>query len=457
MTIAASGLVAVNLNPLSLFGGAAGDVASSVFTGLTSWLASGTENLVNHVLTLVSGHPSGAEAAAGADPTSTSALSPDLGAAWFTGHEQTMLVLMGAVVMPMLFVSTIGAVLRQDLHRLSRTWFVALPAALLCGYAGVELTQVALAVTDELSTFVLHKADTAAAVGVAIGAMATPGTGPVMTGVIAVLALCAAVLLWLELVLRTAAIYIALLFLPLSLAGLVWPTTTRMAKRLVEMLVALVLSKFVVAAVLGMGSSAVGIGGVDGAITGVAILLIAGFAPFLLFRMAPIIEAAAIGHLEGAARRPLRAGLSMAQTAAGFPSSPIGAALGAMRSGSGGGSGSGGQSGSGASPLSPSPVVGQALPRLAGEFPGDSAPGDGAPPGGSGGPPAPPGRSGSGGTSASPGRSGSGGTSAPAGAAVTPVSSDRSGASGSSRPARPGAGGLDTEAGGVAGAGGLPS
>jgi hypothetical protein len=357
-------------------GSTARDAASSVFSALASWLATGADQLLAHVLDLVTGST---QLVSGGAPTSaaSAAVRPDLTSPWFVHQETLMVELMALVMFPLLGVSTIGAILHQDLNRLARTWLVALPLAVLCGFVGVELTTVGLDVTDALTATVLHSVDLTKTIGVAVEGMSDPVTGPVVTGIIAFLALVAAVMLWLELVLRSAAIYIAVLFLPLALAGLVWPSTTRMAKRLVEMLVALLLSKFVVAAVLALGANAVGAGGADGAITGVAILLIAGFAPFLLFRMVPIMEAAAIGHLEGAAHRPLRAAQRGVQTAAGLPGGPLGAAL-----------GFGGSHSDGA-PFSPARVVDQSIGQEKGEYPpGGTAAAGGAtsvsPPTGSG-------------------------------------------------------------------------
>ncbi len=73
-------------------------------------------------------------------------------------------------------------------------------------------------------------------------------------------------------------------------------------------LVALILSKFVIVAALTLGLAAMASGtSADDAVAGGAILLIAGFAPFTLLRLAPIVESAAIAHLEGMSRRPFRA------------------------------------------------------------------------------------------------------------------------------------------------------
>ena len=134
---------------------------------------------------------------------------------------------------------------------------------------------------------------------------------------------------------RAAAIYVAVFFMPLALACYVWPATAAIARRTVELLAALILSKFVIVATLTLGVAALHGGpSADNAVVGSAILLIAGFAPFCLLRLAPIVEAGAIVHLEGLARRPLRAVGRAATTVAAGPAHPVAGLVLAARAGS---------------------------------------------------------------------------------------------------------------------------
>jgi hypothetical protein len=118
--------------------------------------------------------------------------------------------------------------------------------------------------------------------------------------------------LWVELVVRAAAITAAALFLPLVLAALVWPSIGHWARRLADTLAALILSKLVIAAVISLA-----VGAVEGGLTeqgsvgtkfgdvvvGIALLLLATFSPFVLLRLIPAIESGAISHLEGTRHR----------------------------------------------------------------------------------------------------------------------------------------------------------
>jgi hypothetical protein len=228
------------------------------------------------------------------------------------------------LVLPLLFASLISAIVRQDFGQVLRTIGVHLPVAGLLTAAGVGIVRVSLAITDglcgdvarstgqDLAAFFRLLADN-------VNGRAGPLSGTFAIVVIVAVLTVAALLLLAELALRSAAVYIALLFLPLALAGLVWPATSRWPRRLGEVLGALVVSKFVIVAIISMAASAVLAAaqqpGFSAVITGTALLLLAGFAPFALLRLVPVVEVGAIGHLEGTSRRmlgsaggPLRSG-----------------------------------------------------------------------------------------------------------------------------------------------------
>jgi hypothetical protein len=145
---------------------------------------------------------------------------------------------------------------------------------------------------------------------------------------------------------------------------------------LVDTLVALILSKFVIVSVLslaagalaggsgsspsGSAGSAAGGGSFTDVLGGAALLLLAAFAPWALFRLLPFLEAGAVGHLEGAGRRSVQAAIgppkTLAQQAlrvaadgASGGTSEVGLAM--AQAGGGAASGaSGGEAGSGSGP-----------------------------------------------------------------------------------------------------------
>jgi hypothetical protein len=283
--------------------------AGAVLDSITAALNSSAAWLVGHVIELATG-----------------AGQVNLSAPWFVARTAVMVQLLELVVVPLLLAATIGPVLRQDLRRLARVWGVGLPVAVLVGLSGAQFTQLAIGGTDALSQAIVG--DPKNTLGGSLRglstAMVVPGAPQLVAAVISILLIIGSVLLWLELVVRAAAIYVAVFFMPLALACYVWPATMVIARRTVELLAALILSKFVIVATLTLGVAALrGAPSADNAIIGSAILLIAGFAPFCLLRLAPIVEAGAIAHLEGLSHRPWRVAGRAATTVAAGPLHPV--------------------------------------------------------------------------------------------------------------------------------------
>jgi hypothetical protein len=265
----------------------------------------------------------------------------DIGASWFHQHYVEMTVLAGAVVLPLLLVSTMQAVYRQNAGQLIRAFFVQLPLALLLGVVAIQIVVLCLSATDAMCTAVAGGSGsdvTALLTGVSNGMVAALGDPTMATFVLLLVGLLVAVaafVLWLELLVRAAAVYVAVLFLPLALATLVWPAVSHWCRRLVETLAALILSKFVIVATLSLAASAVssgtagsgggGGGGASGAgsgfasvLAGGALLVLSTFVPFAILRLIPMVEAGAVGHLEGVRQRGMAPLTAMPRTAAAY-------------------------------------------------------------------------------------------------------------------------------------------
>jgi hypothetical protein len=317
--------------------------ASAVLDGVASAVSDAAAWLAGHVLVLVS-----------------QTTSPDFGVDWFRREAAAMGTVVVLVVLPILMVATLGAVLRQDIRRLGRIWGVGLPLAVLAGAAAPQLAGLGLSATDELCTAVAGYdfQELAKQFGAVMAGTITNSDPIFVQMLLAGLTIVGTVLVWLELTVRSAAVYVAVFFMPLALAGYVWPATVHVAKRTVEILVALILSKFVIVASLTLGLAALQGGGVDEVMSGAAILLMAGFAPFALLRLVPVVEAAALAHLEGMSRRPFRVAAGAASTAAGAAGHPVAQLL-MARAGAG----------SSEVPTSPAAVRAQPIPERAADYP----------------------------------------------------------------------------------------
>jgi hypothetical protein len=327
-----------------LAGDAAESAAQAAFDVMGRWIASGAVTVLGRVADLIT------------STTSVNLDTPDGAATWFSQQYTWMRTLAVFVVLPMLLIAAISAIVHQDPSRLLRAVLVHLPLAVLGTAVAVELTDRALHLTDLLCAQVSaslggNVRQALDSVGQAMSGLGIAGAsaGGFVATIGTLLVAFGALLIWIELLIRASAIDVAVLFLPLALAGLLWPATARWARRMVELLAALILSKFVIVAVISLAAGALANGkGLDAVLAGAALLLTAAFAPFVLLRLVPMAEAGVINHLEGLERRPLTAagggavrlaGLAMAgplgdggfsSSAAGFaPEAPLATAAGA--------------------------------------------------------------------------------------------------------------------------------
>ncbi len=310
------------LDPLcqaaGLASGVLADGAGSVLQAMTQWVVDGATWLLDQIGDVLA--------------TTTSV---DLGAGWFESHYQVMLGILGVVVVPMFLGAVLQAVLRQDGGILVRAVLVHLPLALVLAGGAIKTVQLALAATDGLSSLVAAGSGTdvrqALSVVVAgLGAASLDSSVPAFVLLlVALLVALGALALWVELLLRAAAVYVAVLFLPLALGSLVWPAISHLCRRLVDTLAALVLSKFVIVAILslavgalasGTGGSSTGSpgGGVATVLAGAALLLLAAFSPYTLLRLVPLVDAGAISHLQEVRHRAQRVGTTVPVNAANF-------------------------------------------------------------------------------------------------------------------------------------------
>ena len=299
--------------------------------------------------------------------------SVDLSAPWFSAHYGTMAALAAVVVLPLMLLGVVQSVYRQDASALVRSVVVNVPLAVLLTAVAVKLVELGLALTDAMSAAVARGAGLDAGhfmASVTLGLSGAAATGQsgapafiLLLGALAVV--LGAVMVWVELLIRTAAVYVAVLFLPLALASLAWPAISHWCRRLVDTLVALILGKFVIVSVLSLaagalaGAGGAGGGGFTAVLGGAALLMLSAFAPWALFRLIPFLEAGAVGHLEGLSQRtrhtvtaPVR---GLAQVAMRAAAGSMAGSLAGLAGGSVGRSGPGPGGGGSAGPGAPGP------------------------------------------------------------------------------------------------------
>ena len=258
-------------------GAGAQAAGSAVLDALTGWVGDGASWLLKQVAEAIN-----------------ETTRVDLGAQWFSDHYGFMFGVGGLLLLPLLLLAVVQALIRQDPRLLARAAFLQMPAAVLLTGLAVAVTQTLLAVTDALSAeLTAGISEDTGSLAQGLAAVSVTGTGvPTFAAfLIAVFMAIAAVFVWIELVLRAAAVYVAVMFLPLFLAAMVWPATAGWIRRLVQLLAAAVLSKLVIVATLSLGLSAVSSGDSPSAVlAGAGMFMLAAFAPFVLFSLLPLVS-----------------------------------------------------------------------------------------------------------------------------------------------------------------------
>jgi enamine deaminase RidA (YjgF/YER057c/UK114 family) len=265
--------------------------------------------------------------------TSPNVVSPN----WFTSQYRVMLALAVVIALPILLVSVAQSIVRADGMQAIRSAFVYLPIAAILSAVGPAMAQILIDVSDWMSAALSNNASADAQkfmndAGSALAALgagtlnpAAPVFGVLLGALIVVLG---ALSIWLELLLRSAAIYISVLFLPLALAAMIWPAGWRWCRRLIEFLIAIIFAKVFIVAIVNLAAAGLARGGLgdkfEGVLAGGALLLMAAFTPIALLKLIPLAEAAVVtaGH-QRAALRQATAGATALTTSSSVVSSMI--------------------------------------------------------------------------------------------------------------------------------------
>lgn len=297
---------AIQNAPGAIVGGVASSVGDSIIGAMTRWVADGAAWVLNQVTALMD-----------------NGTTPDLTAQWFQRNYATMVTLAGVLLAIFLFFATVQGIVANKPSMILRAYLLHAPIAALGTVLAIALVSRGLQATDAMSTAVsvhLHHdvARIAERVGKAVVlASRVTGDGSLFVAFLgALVAVVVAVILWLELLIRQAAIDLCVLFLPLVLAAFVWPATSRWLRRFMNTLAAIVMSKFVIVAVLALSASALADntndGGIKAILVGVVLLILATVCPYLVFRLLPGVEMAVTG-------RWLHGGMRMASRGAPTP------------------------------------------------------------------------------------------------------------------------------------------
>ncbi|MEW6470929.1 MAG: hypothetical protein AB1679_01545 [Actinomycetota bacterium] len=249
-----------------------------------------------------------------------------LDSGWWAGERtRAVLAVVGTLSVGLLvaccFLALLQGLLAGDPGAMMRAVLREVPVSVAGTVLLVGITSMLLRLTDAASAAVLEGAP--ANVGAFLARLSSAGavTGNGLLGaVVLVVFVLGGLLVWIELLVRSALLYLLLAFAPLTLAVRVWPVARGTFRRLAELGVALIVSKFAIALALALGAAALagdgpetGLSSAEGAglslsglLAGASLMVLAAFTPFVVLRLLPIVEAAVVA--QGISRTPVRAG-----------------------------------------------------------------------------------------------------------------------------------------------------
>ena len=325
-----------------VIGGASGWAFGNVASGVASWVLGAVSDLISGVVGFLG-----------------SSTRPSLEAAWFSGPGSPFAAvrgIAGSLLLGFVFLAVIQGLLAGEPHAGAGRVCRDLVLAVLGMLAIITVTAKLLDLTDALSNAVLGGAQNESlrflsGFGATAGTL-TGGFGVVLVGFVVAVA---ALLVWIELLVREALVYLLVALSPLAFAAVTWPAARGVLRRTVELLLAVIVSKFVICVAIAVGAAAMGGAGtpmtsgqatadaspvaasLGTLLSGAAILALAAFSPFVVLKLLPFAEAAVAA--QGISRSPARG----AQTGMSsyYYASSLGRLSGGGRGAAGGGQGAG--------------------------------------------------------------------------------------------------------------------
>lgn len=265
------------------------------------------------------------------------ATDPNVQADWFitgNGPYATTLSIGASLLLLFVLAGIIQGTISGDVGGMLRRMGLELPVSIIGMVGLVTITQVLIRLTDALSGEVLSNfQDDITQFGAVVASLSALSGGTATAFVVFVLGLVtvlAGLILVTELVVRAALIYIVVALAPLVFAARLWPATRGASRKLLDLLVALILSKLVIAVALSVAAAAAVGTGSGGEVTAlpepeifaedpggsvtqaVGILLtaaaafgVSAFSPLLIARLLPLTEGALVA--QGIRGGPMRA------------------------------------------------------------------------------------------------------------------------------------------------------
>ena len=200
-----------------------------------------------------------------------------------------------ALAFPLLVAAALYSLLKRDASIAVKSAFLYLPGSVVGMVVAGYIINGLLLATDQLSAAYLDDGQTSVAEWLdGVGGLIAAGVGiaaPILLVIFSFVVIGGAILVWLVMIVRSAAIIITYAFMPLAFAALIFPATRGWIKRLIEIQLSFILAKPVIVAVLALGSQT--LSDVDNALVAMmqaaALFYLAAFSPFALMKLLPFV------------------------------------------------------------------------------------------------------------------------------------------------------------------------
>ena len=268
------------INPMcdigTVLGKVGSTVAGSIFDEIATAFASAATQVTDWMWTVIA-------------RTTTVELSGD----WFSTTFGVTITLAGLVIAALFVLELLKAVLRREPGGLARA-AIGLGAGILGAAASIGVVTALLRATDALSDGVVKTAGLASIdkLGREIAPTAALSSigSPALMLILAIGYVLASFFVWAMFIFRKAMLIVAAVFAPIAFAGAPMRATSAWVRRWIEFTLTMIFSKLLVVilftlAISLVGSPGHGFAAVGNLFSGLALLVIACFAPWLLFRL----------------------------------------------------------------------------------------------------------------------------------------------------------------------------
>jgi len=274
-------------------------VVSGFFNTLTDWVL----NSVGWFL-----HSAGAVLSASSEPSTIIRSA--------TPEFNVLINISPALLMLGLLVATLQAVRHGDASSLWRVYLGVAPACVMGIFLARPFAALILEMVNQLSSSASNiVVERQSGLTTALTSVASVVPSFALF-VLAVAVVVGSWLLWCELIVRAVVLTLLLVLVPVIVPLATFPAGRRLGWRLAETFLAVAVSKFLIVITLSLGFDELLGSSATQVITGALTLILACFSPFLLLKVIPFMETAALHNLEGVRSR-------LTKTVTDIPSSPM--------------------------------------------------------------------------------------------------------------------------------------